>query len=121
MNVKQFFDDYFNIKKMVASKREYQAEMKRVHALPKEYQLVFKKIVTYMWQFSAGPGYDMMQVQSDLIDLFEEGAANGRSVLAITGNDVAAFVEGLLESTRTYAGDWKTKFNRDILQALDAK
>ena len=42
MNVKQFFDDYFNIKKMVASKREYQAEMKRVHALPKEYQLVFK-------------------------------------------------------------------------------
>ena len=30
--MKQFFDDYFNISKMIKSKREYKAQMQRVEA-----------------------------------------------------------------------------------------
>ena len=108
------FDDYFNISKIKKSKREYKQQMQRVKALPEDYQYVFKKIQNHMWQFAAGSGYDMMEVHYGLIDLFEEGAANGKSVLEVTGEDVAAFVDELLKNARTYTEDWRTKLNHEI-------
>ena len=110
----QFFNDYFNINKIIKNKRKYKQQMERVKRLPEDYQYVFKKIQGHMWQFVAGSGYDMMEVQYGLIDLFEEGAADGKSVLEITGEDVAAFVDELLKNTRTYTQDWKAKMNREI-------
>lgn len=44
----------------------------------------------------------MMKAQCCLIDLFEEGAANSKCILEITGDDVAAFVDELLNNTKTY-------------------
>lgn len=67
-----------------------------------------------MWQFVAAPDYDMMEVHYGLIDLFEEGASNGKSILEVTGEDVAAFVDELLKNTRTYTDDWRTKLNNEI-------
>lgn len=110
----KFFDDYFNISKIKKSKREYQQQMQRIKELPEDYQYVFKKIQNHMWQFVAGSGYDMMEIQYGLIDLFEEGVANSKSVLEVTGEDVAAFVDELLKNTRTYTEDWRTKLNREI-------
>ena len=68
--------------------------------------------------FAAGAGYDMMKVHADLLELFEEGAADGKRVLDITGEDVAAFCDELLRSVRTYTEDWRAAFNRDILKKL---
>lgn len=113
-----FFDTYFNIRKMIKSKREYKQQMARVEALPEDYQYVFKKIQSHMWMFAAGSGYDMMKIHYDLIDLFEEGAAEGKHVLEITGQDVAAFCEELLRSASTYTGNWREALNRDILKKL---
>ena len=112
--MKQFFEDYCNVKKIVCAKREYRRQMARVEALPPEYQYVFRKIQGQLWQFAAGPGYDMMQAHQELLDLVEEGAAAGRGVLEITGRDVAAFVEELLRQLRTWPEDWRRKLNRDI-------
>ena len=114
----EFFDNYFNIKKMTESKREYRQQMARVEALPKDYQYVFKKIQEHMWMFAAGSGYDMMEIHSGLIELFEAGAADGKHVLEITGEDVAAFCDELLRSARTYTEDWREALNRDILKKL---
>ncbi|WP_061214954.1 DUF1048 domain-containing protein [Syntrophomonas wolfei] len=114
----EFFDNYFNIKKMTESKREYRQQMARVEALPKDYQYVFKKIQGHMWMFAAGSGYDMMEIHSGLIELFEAGAADGKHVLEITGEDVAAFCDELLRSARTYTEDWREALNRDILKKL---
>jgi DNA-binding ferritin-like protein (Dps family) len=113
-----FFDNYFNIKKMIESKREYRQQMARVEALPEDYQYVFKKIQSHMWMFAAGAGYDMMKIHYDLIDLFETGAAEGKPVLEITGEDVAAFCEELLRSASTYTENWREALNRDILKKL---
>lgn len=110
----KFFDDYFNIAKIKESRREYKQQMQRVKALPEDYQYVFKKIQNHMWQFVAGSGYDMMEVHYGLIDLFEEGVSNGKSVLEVTGEDVASFVDELLKNTRTYTDDWRTKLNNEI-------
>ena len=114
----EFFDNYFNIKKMIESKREYKQQMARVKALPKDYQYVFKKIQSHMWMFAAGSGYDMMKIHYDLIELFEAGAAEGKHVLEITGEDVAAFCDELLRSARTYTEDWREALNRDIQKKL---
>lgn len=110
-----FFDSYFNLKKMIESKREYKHQMARVKALPEDYQYVFKKIQGHMWMFAAGSGYDMLKIHYDLIELFEAGAAEGKHVLEITGEDVAAFCDELLRSARTYTEDWREKLNRDIM------
>ena len=114
----EFFDNYFNIRKITESKREYRQQMARVEALPKDYQYVFKKIQSHMWMFAAGSGYDMMKIHYDLIELFEAGVADGRHVLKITGEDVASFCDELLRSARTYTEDWREALNRDILKKL---
>jgi DNA-binding ferritin-like protein (Dps family) len=114
----EFFDNYFNIKKMIESKREYKQQMARVEALPEDYQYVFKKIQGHMWMFAAGSGYDMMKIHYGLIELFEAGAADGKHVLEITGEDVAAFCDELLRSASTYTENWREALNRDILKKL---
>ena len=55
-----------------------------------------------------------MEVQYGLIDLFEEGVAEGKSVLEVTGEDVAGFVDELLKNTKTYTEDWRNKLNQKI-------
>jgi len=112
----EFVDNYFNIKKMFESKREYKRQMERVKALPEDYQYVFKKIQGHMWMFAAGAGYDMMKIHSDLIELFESGALEGKQVLEITGEDVAAFCDELLRNVSTYTENWREALNRDILK-----
>ena len=113
-----FFDNYLNIKKILESKRDYKQQMARVDALPEDYRYVYKKIQGHMWQFVSGAGYDMMKIHGDLLDLFEEGAAQGRPVLEITGEDVAGFCDELLRSARTCTDDQRQRFNRAILNKL---
>ena len=110
----EFFDNYLNIKKMMESKREYRQTMARVKQLPEEYQFVFKKIQDHMWMFTSGAGYDMMKIHDGLVELFEEGATQGKRVLEITGDDVAAFCEELMRNASTYTEDWRTKLNKEI-------
>ena len=118
MSISTFFDEYLNIKKMVQSKREYREQMARVEELPHEYRYVFKKIQERMWMFAAGAGYDMMKIHADLWELFDSGAADGKRVLEITGEDVAAFCDELLRGARTYTEDQREAFNRDIRQKV---
>lgn len=109
------------LKKVIGEKKEYRTMMARVEALPPDYEFVFKKIQHYMWQFAAGDGYDMLKIQYELIDLFEAGAADGKHVLEITGEDVAAFCDELLTSTKTYTESWHVALNRDVMKKLGKK
>lgn len=117
----KFFNDYFNIKKMIKEKRDYKHQMPRVEAMPEDYKFVFKKIQSYMWKFTAGAGYDMMEMHNDLVELFESGIANRKKVLEVTGDDVAAFCEELLLNCKTYTENWRDKLNREIHEKLGNK
>lgn len=112
--MKKFFDDYFNIHKMIKSKKEYRKQMERVKSMPEDYQYVFKEIQSNMWMFVSGAGYDMMKIHEGLIELFEEGISEGKSVLEITGDDVSSFIDELLKNTSTYKEDYKNKLNEKI-------
>ncbi|ASS92962.1 DUF1048 domain-containing protein [Peribacillus simplex] len=74
------------------SKKEYKAFMKKVNSLPKDYVFVFKKIQKYMWNFGYGFGEEII----NLYELFEASAAEGKHVLDVTGEDVAAFADELM-------------------------
>ena len=91
--------------------------MARVEALPEDYQFVFKKIQNYMWNFSAGNRMDMLHIQYELIDLFA-GAAEGRQVLDITGDDVASFADELVANAKTYVSKYREDLNESIMKKL---
>ena len=114
----EFFDKYFNIKHIMEEKKKYKEQMKRVDALPKDYQFVFKKIQNYMWKHAGGDGMDILHLHYELLDLFEQGVADGKSVLEITGEDVAAFCDELLKSVKTYTEKWHNDLNEDIMKKI---
>ncbi|KQL36295.1 MULTISPECIES: DUF1048 domain-containing protein [Bacillaceae] len=74
------------------SKKEYKAFMKKVNSLPSDYAFVFKKIQKYMWNFGYGFGEEII----NLYELFEASSAEGKHVLDVTGEDVAAFADELM-------------------------
>jgi DNA-binding ferritin-like protein (Dps family) len=60
----------------------------------------------------------VLPILADLLDLFETGAAEGRHVLEITGEDVAAFCDELLLDARTSTQYQREDLNRDIMKKL---
>lgn len=89
------------IQDIIEGKKEWRAHVARVKGLPEDYQIVYKEIQKYF--FKVGP-VDLtagMGVLSGIIDLFEEGAALGKGVLEVTGSDVAAFCDELMNDSKT--------------------
>lgn len=106
------------LKKMIGDKREYREQMTRAEALPEDYKFVFKKIQAYLWSFAGGDGSDMLKTQHELIELFEESAADGRHVLEVTGEDVIGFCDEFFRDTRKWTDTFAKKLNRDLMNKL---
>ncbi|MEW9552654.1 DUF1048 domain-containing protein [Nonomuraea sp. NPDC050783] len=87
---------------MIEGKRQWRAHVARVRTLPPDYQIVYKEIQRYY--FKVGPvGLADGTLLSGIVDFFEEGVAAGKGVLELIGDDVAAFADGLIRDSRTYA------------------
>lgn len=106
------------IKKMVGDiehKREWKAMEARAKALPSEYQNAYAAIKKYVWA-SGGPSdwNDIKYIFGSILDLFEEGAANGKNVTNLTGENVANFCDELVKDTKTWQDKYRTKLNVTI-------
>ena len=108
------------IKKIIGDfgeKKEWRKMEARAKALPHDYRIVYDEIKQYIWK-----GSGLLTASTDmfkgLLDLFEEGAANGKSALEITGTDVAAFCDELIRGEKTYTEKWRVKLNHDIQEKL---
>jgi DNA-binding ferritin-like protein (Dps family) len=101
-------------------KISYKVYKKRIQALPKDYQIVFKEIEAYMWNFASGDGRDMMGVLADMLELFESGAQGGKNVFSIVGDDVSDFCDGILKEVQaqTWTGKMKEMLNQSIHRKL---
>ena len=89
------------IQDIIEGKKQWRAHMARVKALPPDYQIVYKEIQRYF--FKVGPvGLDDGSLLSDIVDFFEQGVADGKGVLELIGNDVAAFADDLIKDSPTY-------------------
>jgi DNA-binding ferritin-like protein (Dps family) len=90
------------IQDIVEGKKQWRAHVARVKALPPDYQIVYKEMQRYL--FKVGPvGLLDGSLLPGIVDFFEEGAASGKGVLQLIGNDVAAFCDDLVKDSRTYA------------------
>jgi DNA-binding ferritin-like protein (Dps family) len=92
----------------------------RVKALPGDYQVMFYEISKYLYQFTSSDA-DVPGMQIDLLDMFETGVQEGKDVLAIVGNDVISFCDGLLGEIpeHTWMGKMKSAMNDNIHKKLE--
>jgi DNA-binding ferritin-like protein (Dps family) len=82
------------IQDIIEGKKQWRAHMARVKALPPDYQIVYKQIQKYLFKVGGGT------LLSGIVDFFQEGAADGKGVLELIGNDVAAFCDDLVQDSR---------------------
>ncbi|MCP2638365.1 DUF1048 domain-containing protein [Microbacterium sp. HD4P20] len=87
---------------IIEGKKQWRAHTARVKALPPDYQIVYKELQRYL--FKVGP-VDLTEglLLSEIVDFFEQGVADGKGVRELIGPDVAAFCDGLIRDTPTYA------------------
>lgn len=111
---------WFDFKQMKADKTEWNKQQARIKAMPADYQIVIAEVQNYFWHFAGGDGMDMMAGIYDLIDFFEEGAANNVPVLDLVGNDVAEFAENALREmqAKRWTDDVKAKINHHVAEKL---
>lgn len=102
------------IKKIWEDKKEFKEYEKRIQALPKDYQFVYDKMQNYMWGFAGGTGMDMVKTIYGIVEMFEEGVAEGKHVLDITGKDVAGFCDELMKGNRLWMDHQRNKLNRKV-------
>jgi DNA-binding ferritin-like protein (Dps family) len=91
----------------------------RLKVLPGDYQVVFYEISKYLYQFASSDA-GVVTMQTDILDMFEKGAQDGKDVLDIVGNDVIGFCDGLLEAVpeHTWIGKMKSTLNQSIHKKL---
>lgn len=104
-------------------KREYKQMMKRVDALPKDYSYTFKNIQKYMYTVGA-PGGNMtiftdMTMFTDLVDLFEASAVEGRQVIDVIGSDVGKFCDEFMSAYSTNSEPLREKLNKEIMEKFN--
>ncbi|MFI6875133.1 DUF1048 domain-containing protein [Streptomyces sp. NPDC050400] len=100
------------IQDIIEGKKQWRAHTARVKALPPDYQIVYKEMQKYL--FKVGP-VDLSEgaLLSEIVDFFEEGSAAGKGVVELIGTDVAAFCDGLIKDSRTYADVYQESLTKE--------
>jgi DNA-binding ferritin-like protein (Dps family) len=83
---------------IIGPKREWYAYKRRVKALPAPYAEAVEGIQRYVFHFGAINGAGAMSLFDDVINLFEQAAADGTPVRAIVGEDPVEFVDALIRN-----------------------
>ncbi|HET7301717.1 MAG TPA: DUF1048 domain-containing protein [Candidatus Saccharimonadales bacterium] len=99
------------------AKKEWKALQARAKALPEEYQVVYDEVKNYVWHGGLGV-VDPTNMFTRLVDVLEEGAAQGKHVLDVTGRDIAAFVDTLVHDDEKLVDDARQKLNHAISKKL---
>lgn len=107
-----------SIHDIIKGKKEWREHMARVKALPEDYQIVYKQIQKYLFKVGPAEPTEGTALLSGIVDLFEEGAANGKGALEVIGSDAAAFCDDLVKDTKTYAGIYQEVADQRVNKAL---
>lgn len=85
-------------KEIIEEKKEWYALQNTVKKLPKDYGIVYKEIQRYFFKI----GVSDLQVLGELLAIFEDGVKRNQAVLDVTGKDVAAFSDSLLDQEENF-------------------
>ncbi|MFC6316172.1 DUF1048 domain-containing protein [Lapidilactobacillus achengensis] len=100
-----------SLKQAWAEKKEWRELQKRVAALPTRYAIVYQEIQKYLMKVDPINLTNDFQPLNELLDLFEDGARRHKDVLAVTGQDVAAFADGMILTDHPFLDAWRQQVN----------
>ena len=103
------------ISKVVGPKGQWRENKARVRQLPPGHRTALDALERYLNYL--GPGGDGGAIYADLIDLFEESAANGTPIREVVGEDPVAFIETFIQ---TYPeGHWRAAEREQFINAIE--
>jgi len=102
--------------------RGYKAIEERASALPQDYRQAWQEIRMNLWPHADMTGRNLLPIFSNVMDLFEETAAEGQSVSEVLGDDIEGFCTALCgdEGAKTYRDKWREQLNRNVARKLAA-
>jgi DNA-binding ferritin-like protein (Dps family) len=102
------------ISKVVGEKGQWREYKARARQLPASYRTALEALERYLRYF--GTGGDGTAMYADLIDLFEQSAANGTPIRDIVGDDPVDFIETFV---RNYPkGQWIIRERERLTDAI---
>jgi DNA-binding ferritin-like protein (Dps family) len=106
------------ISKVIGPKKRWRAYKARTRQLPECYRTAVEALQRYMMY--CGPGGDGAEAETmfeDLVDLFEQSAANGTPIREIVGEDPVEFLNAFV---RNYPdGQWRVRERNRLISAID--
>lgn len=105
--------------KLVGDKRRWRQCQARVRALPPAYRTAVAGIERYLMYFGAVDGDSAASVFEDVVDLFEQAAADRTPVRDVVGNEPAEFVDALVANYEPggYVARERARLNDAIARA----
>ena len=103
------------ISKVVGPKRQWWEYKARAKQLPPSYRMAIDALERYLMYFGTGAGG--VAIFEDLIDLFEQNAADGTPIREIVGEDPVEFIEAFV---RNYPKDqWIIRERERLTNAIE--
>jgi DNA-binding ferritin-like protein (Dps family) len=103
------------IAKVVGPKGQWRENKARAGHLPASYRTALDALERYLNYL--GPGGDGGAIFADLIDLFEQSAANGASIRDVVGQDPVAFIEAFIQNYPD--GHWRAGERERFINAIE--
>lgn len=89
-------------------KKKWNHLQKRIKNLPDDYRYVYKKILKYTYYFTCD-----IEMLTQLVDLFEVSANEGKKITEVIGEDVASFCDDFIQTAEN-ANATREKLNQEI-------
>ena len=93
--------------------RQYKARKQR---LPETYRAALDAAQRYTYHSGLADGASVLGMLDDLLDFFEQGAANRTPIRELVGEDPVEFMDGFLRNYRQ--GDWNAGERRRLSEAI---
>ena len=99
-------------------KKQYRQHKARIKQLPANYRAAAEALERYlMYAGGIAKGDVVVRMYGDLVELFEESAANGTPIRSIVGDDPVEFVETFIANYSD--GSWVSKERDRLISAID--
>ncbi len=105
------------ISKVVGEKGQWRSYKARVRALPPNYREAVEAVERYLMHFGRGDGAGWASMLEDLVELFEQSAANGTPIREIVGDDPVEFIDTFVQNYPE--GQWRIRERDRLVSAIN--
>ena len=104
------------IEKVIGEKGQWRQHKARTRQLPANYRAAIDALERYLMLFGRAEGTGWASMFEDLLDLFEQSAANRTPIREIVGEDPVEFIEAFVQNYPE--GHWITRERERLTNAI---